>query len=241
MRRGNSRQKRRPGGLKLDKRVDLRQEMTENVDAMKPFAPIFTASTRLIVPANHASTIWFARRLRFRHCCVCAVALTLIDVGQGWPQVVGLHCFFTRPASPCNIEPLSMKSRSRTRSARTRFPLATVAAYGPDTTLATKLVVSVFERARDSAPSATHTWTTEAGDVRLDPAIAAEVTDFVERHHAKQTISAERIMGCPHEEGIDYPMGRTCPRCPFWAGLDRLHPRTGDARSADPRAGRDSG
>jgi hypothetical protein len=22
--------------------------------------------------------------------------------------------------------------------------------------------------------------------------------------------------------GIDYPMGRSCPRCPFWAGIDRF-------------------
>jgi hypothetical protein len=30
------------------------------------------------------------------------------------------------------------------------------------------------------------------------------------------------MLGCPHEEGVDYPMGRTCPRCPFWAGIDRF-------------------
>ena len=32
----------------------------------------------------------------------------------------------------------------------------------------------------------------------------------------------DRLIGCPHEEGIDYPMGRTCPRCPFWANIDRI-------------------
>ena len=35
-------------------------------------------------------------------------------------------------------------------------------------------------------------------------------------------MTSDRIIGCPHEEGIDYPMGRTCPRCPFWAGIDRF-------------------
>jgi hypothetical protein len=25
----------------------------------------------------------------------------------------------------------------------------------------------------------------------------------------------------PHEEGIDYPEGKTCPQCPFWASRDR--------------------
>jgi hypothetical protein len=30
------------------------------------------------------------------------------------------------------------------------------------------------------------------------------------------------IFGCPHEEGIDYPNGGVCPRCPFWAEHDRF-------------------
>ncbi|HEY2587148.1 MAG TPA: hypothetical protein VGI81_15480 [Tepidisphaeraceae bacterium] len=24
--------------------------------------------------------------------------------------------------------------------------------------------------------------------------------------------------GCPHEEGIDFPLGQECPFCPFWHG-----------------------
>jgi hypothetical protein len=31
----------------------------------------------------------------------------------------------------------------------------------------------------------------------------------------------DRIIGCPHEEGIDYPDGAECPECPFWKGRDR--------------------
>ncbi len=30
------------------------------------------------------------------------------------------------------------------------------------------------------------------------------------------------IIGCPHEEGIDYPDGEVCPQCPFWARRDRF-------------------
>jgi hypothetical protein len=30
----------------------------------------------------------------------------------------------------------------------------------------------------------------------------------------------DRIIGCPHEEGIDYE-GDTCPARPLWAGRDR--------------------
>ena len=65
-------------------------------------------------------------------------------------------------------------------------------------------------------------WTTQAVDVRHDPVIADDVAHFVQQHGAKQTVTYDRIIGCPHEEGVDYPMGRSCPRCPFWAGVDRF-------------------
>jgi hypothetical protein len=31
-----------------------------------------------------------------------------------------------------------------------------------------------------------------------------------------------KILGCPHEEDIDYPLGESCPKCPFGAGRDRF-------------------
>ena len=66
------------------------------------------------------------------------------------------------------------------------------------------------------------TWRTDAGDVRDDRVIATEVADWLHSQRIKDTVNYDRIIGCPHEEGIDYPMGRTCPRCPFWAGIDRF-------------------
>jgi Protein of unknown function (DUF1186)/SEC-C motif len=116
-----------------------------------------------------------------------------------------------------------MKLATRPRSSRPgQYPVATIAAYGPDNKLATKLVVSVHDRPGRGGPSEMRTWTTQAVDVRHDTEIAAEVVSFVQQHRAKQTVAPDRIIGCPHEEGIDYPMGRTCPRCPFWAGIDRF-------------------
>ena len=107
-------------------------------------------------------------------------------------------------------------------TAMPRYPLATVAAYGPDNTFATKLVVSILERDRQREPPAMRTWTTVAIDVRSDPTIAADVRQFLDQHRVKERVEADRIIGCPHEEGIDYPMGRVCPRCPFWADIDRF-------------------
>jgi len=106
--------------------------------------------------------------------------------------------------------------------AAVRYPLATIVAYGPDNTRATKLVVAVIERPNRDEPAIMREWTSESTDVREDPAIAAEVGVFLEEHRVRKTTSTDRIFGCPHEEGIDYPMGRTCPRCPFWAHVDRF-------------------
>jgi hypothetical protein len=113
-----------------------------------------------------------------------------------------------------------MSKRSR-RHPTADLPVATIAAYGPDNTRATKLVVSIVRHPADGEPGVMRTWTTEA-DVRSDPHVAAEVAAFIAESRVKETLKTDRIIGCPHEEGVDYPMGRTCPRCPFWAGVDRF-------------------
>jgi hypothetical protein len=48
------------------------------------------------------------------------------------------------------------------------------------------------------------------------------LADWLRNQGIKDTLSYDRIIGCPHEEGLDYPIGRTCPQCPFWAGIDRF-------------------
>ncbi len=100
--------------------------------------------------------------------------------------------------------------------------MATIALYGPDTAFATKMVVSVHIRAGQRDLSATRTWTAEATDVRRDPTVAADVAAFLRESGVTHTATTDRIIGCPHQEGIDYPMRRACPRCPFWVGIDRF-------------------
>jgi hypothetical protein len=48
------------------------------------------------------------------------------------------------------------------------------------------------------------------------------VLQFLESQGAKSVVMTDRIIGCPHEEGIDYPEGEPCPQCPFWANRDRF-------------------
>jgi hypothetical protein len=103
-----------------------------------------------------------------------------------------------------------------------KYPIGTLAAYGPDNTRATKLVASVFRRPGQRDPDELHRWFINEGDIRNNPGIAEEIAEFFKSHRVKETAVGDCIMGCPHEEGIDYPMGRTCPHCPFWANIDRF-------------------
>lgn len=56
----------------------------------------------------------------------------------------------------------------------------------------------------------------------LFPDINVSVALTYEGQGTKDTVSHDRIIGCPHEEGLDYPMGRACPQCSFWAVIDRF-------------------
>ncbi len=57
-------------------------------------------------------------------------------------------------------------------------------------------------------------------DVRTDPQIISEILAFVAENGVLSVVMTGGIIGCPHEEGIDYE-GQICPRCPFWANRDR--------------------
>lgn len=120
------------------------------------------------------------------------------------------------------MRPIRLHSRLAKRSRRgfRGFPAATVAYYGPDDTMATKAVVTIVP-AKDAEPAHQTVFTGETGDLREDPWTGDQVVAFVERHEALSVVVAREILGCPHEEGIDFPSGATCPSCPFWAERDR--------------------
>jgi len=101
------------------------------------------------------------------------------------------------------------------------YPVATIACYGPSATLATKVVVGIFLKQSDD-PEFLERWYSEEVDVRLVPEIAEEVAALLKKHAIKTVVAPERILGCPHEEGIDYPEGARCPKCSFWAHRDRF-------------------
>lgn len=99
------------------------------------------------------------------------------------------------------------------------FPVATVAFYGPDDRKATKLAIGIVF-AENEEPAELRRWFSEQLDIRADPGVLDEAMAFIGQSGAKSVAMLDRIIGCPHEEGVDYH-GPTCPFCPYWAGRDR--------------------
>jgi len=100
------------------------------------------------------------------------------------------------------------------------YPVATVAYYGPDDQRASEVAVAVILE-KDGDVAELQRWTSETSDVRSDPAILEAVVRFIEQKGVKTVVGLERVIGCPHEEGVDYPEGQSCPKCTFWQGRDR--------------------
>jgi hypothetical protein len=99
------------------------------------------------------------------------------------------------------------------------YPVGTIAFYGPDNRRATKVAVSIIRQ--EGAEPELRRWLSETGDVRTDGTILAEIGAYLRQHSVHSVAMADGIIGCPHEEGIDYPMGEVCPQCPYWKGRSR--------------------
>jgi hypothetical protein len=115
-------------------------------------------------------------------------------------------------------EPTRLEKKAR-RGHR-GYPMATVAFYGPDGSRASKVAVGIVP-AEHADPTELRRWTSELGDLRRSPAINEEILQFIQQHAVMTVVMSPGIIGCPHEEGPDYPEGEVCPRCPYWATRDR--------------------
>jgi len=101
------------------------------------------------------------------------------------------------------------------------YPIATIAFYGPTADFASKVAVGVFCTETED-PDVLERFFSEGTDVRFDKAVAEKVLSVIESHGVQSVMMTDSIIGCPHEEGIDYSEGTSCPQCPFWAGRDRF-------------------
>jgi hypothetical protein len=95
-----------------------------------------------------------------------------------------------------------------------QYPVGTVAMYGPDDKTTTKIAAGVI--LHEGAEAILKRWV--ATDVTTSPKVQQEMKDFFLQHGVKSVAMSKGNMGCPHEEGLDFPNGEDCPFCPFWKG-----------------------
>jgi hypothetical protein len=110
--------------------------------------------------------------------------------------------------------------RDRSRRRFRGYPVATVAYYGPDGSRATKVAVGIISGEGQEAEPLER-WFSPDSDVRFDQEICGLILEFITAHQVKSVVMSPGIIGCPHEEGVDYPVGQKCPACPYWADKDR--------------------
>lgn len=110
--------------------------------------------------------------------------------------------------------------RKKARKGNRGWPLATIAFYGPNLDQATKVAVGIIPYENAEAEEL-RAWQVDSGDVREDASVAREIREFISKHGVLTVAMIDGIIGCPHQEGIDYE-GEWCPVCEFWHGRDRF-------------------
>ncbi len=100
------------------------------------------------------------------------------------------------------------------------YPVLTVTYYGPDNMRATKVAVGLI-REEDDEPEILERIFTSDSDARYDLSIRKRVLAHMTAEAPASVAMSHAILGCPHEEGIDYAEGTSCPHCPAW---DRVNP-----------------
>ncbi len=96
------------------------------------------------------------------------------------------------------------------------YPVATVSYFGPDDHLATKVAVAILPD-KSFRPSTRVSWTSQGSDLRNDEDVNKQILRVIEDHGAETVVMRDKILGCPHEEGVRIAEGFVCSDCAFWA------------------------
>ena len=104
--------------------------------------------------------------------------------------------------------------KQKQQQAPPKYPIGTVALYGPDDKKTTKIVAAAIVD-KDADPILER-WV--GTDIQESPKVQQEIKDFFVKHNVQSVVATDKNMGCPHEEGEDFPDGEDCPFCPFWKG-----------------------
>jgi len=95
-----------------------------------------------------------------------------------------------------------------------QFPIGTIAFYGPDDKTTTKIVAGVITS--EHAEPILERWV--GTKLKGDQKVLGGIKAFFDKHKVKSITLTNGNLGCPHEEGEDFPVGEDCPFCPFWKG-----------------------
>jgi hypothetical protein len=93
--------------------------------------------------------------------------------------------------------------RKKARKGMRGWPMATIAFYGPNLNQATKVAVGIMP-SENAEVKELRDWKVDNGDIRTDPTIAREILEFMEKHGVLSVAMTDGIIGCPHQQGIDY-------------------------------------
>ena len=108
--------------------------------------------------------------------------------------------------------------RKKARKGLRGWPIATIAFYGPNLSQATKVTVGIVP-SENSEVEELRDCKVNRGDIRRDPGIAREILEFIEKHRVLSVAMTDAIIGCSHQEGMDYE-GEWCPVARF--GTDEI-------------------
>jgi SEC-C motif len=111
------------------------------------------------------------------------------------------------------------RKKSSKRQKPVKYPMGTMAFYGPDNKTTTKIAAGVFRS--ENSEVIFKRWV--ATNVTTSPRIQQEIQDFFKEHGVTSVSMSDGNMGCPHEEGEDFPDGEDCPFCPFWKGKQGIN------------------
>ena len=95
--------------------------------------------------------------------------------------------------------------RRLTRRGDQGHPIATIAFYGPDDRRASKVVLGIFDH--DGAQPRMEKWLSEIADLRKDMPTLQAILNRIIENRVKSVAMLDKVFGCPHEAGIDYPSG----------------------------------
>jgi hypothetical protein len=121
---------------------------------------------------------------------------------------------------------------ARARKGFQGYPMGIIAFYGPTDQIATKAVIGIVMEA-GGASEHIKKWIFDQGDLRKDVPTIKELFRYIESHNVRSVALTPGIYHCPHEAGVDYPEGDTCPQCLYWSNIKK--PDLFKAKAAAPR------